>query len=175
MEFTLMCKGTPEEIAAVVQFVQTEMTTSTSSLKATGQAASTQSTKTVSPDLMRKALTRRPLTRLTQKMLCALYDAKRDDRYVSRRELLKALGFDPGKDGDAKLRGVLGKFGMRMKHTPGYDGSSSYFKYQKVDGEWYYRLPDELREIVRQVLGIDDNDASRVQGTESSNDFSDES
>ena len=167
MELTLMCKGTPEEIASIIQFVQTEKTASTLSLKTTGQADSTQSSESVSPDLMRKALTRLPLTPHTEKMLLTLYKVEEDERFVRRSKLREALGFNPNEE--AKLNGVLGKFGMRVKRTDGYDGSP-YFEYRKVGGEWCYRLPHILREVVHQVLDGDDSNVSGIKRAETSND-----
>ena len=58
---------------------------------------------------------------------------------------------------NSRLNGVLGKFGQRIKRTKGYDGTSYYFDYKRHDqtDEWCYRLPQELRDIVRTVLEDD--------------------
>lgn len=170
MELTLMCKGTPEEIAAIIQFVQFKMTASTLSLKTAGQADSSQLLESISPDLMSKALTRLPLTPHTKKMLLTLCEVEKDGRFVRRSKLREALGFKP--DEDAKLNGVLGRFGVRVRRTDGYDGSP-YFEYKRVDGEWRYRIPDRLREVVRQVLDNGDHTAGEIREAESDNDSGD--
>ena len=107
----------------------------------------------VPAELMHRALKRLPLTDNTRTMLKVLYEAEDDEGYVPRSKLWQALGLKK----DTQLNGVLGKFGMRVKRTDGYDGTSGYFEYRKraQTGEWCYRLPDELRDVVRKVLGED--------------------
>ena len=107
----------------------------------------------VPAELMYRALTRVPLTENTRNMLKVLYEADDHEEYVPRSTLWREIGLK----NDTQLNGVLGKFGMRVKRTPGYDGTSSYFKYRKRDqtNEWCCRLPDELRDVVRQVLEED--------------------
>ena len=58
----------------------------------------------------------------------------------------------------AQLNGVLGKFGARIIGTNGYDGTSSYLEYgrNELTGEGTYRLPEALREVVREVLEVTD-------------------
>ena len=155
MKFTLTYEGTLEEIAAIVEKMQAVNGEIAAPLETDGQAASDEPEKTcVSDTLMRQALSRRPLTKSTRILLRRLYDADDDERYVPRSTLRKATGLT-----DSQLNGVLGKFGQRVMRTSGYDGTSYYFKYKRHDhtDEWCYRLPDELRDVVREVLDDESN------------------
>lgn len=150
MQFTLICKGTLDEIAAIVETMQTEEARVIASQEVDRMAVSDDPIEIVPAELMHRALTRRPLTQNTRKMLKVLYEADDHEEYVPRSKLWRKIGLK----NDTQLNGVLGKFGMRVKRTPGYDGTSDYFEYKKLDqtGEWCYRLPDELRDVVREVL-----------------------
>ena len=98
---------------------------------------------------MQRALTRRPLTENTKIMLRTLCEAEEAGRYVSRATLCQVTGLTL-----AQLNGVLGKFGARVIGTSGYDGTSSYLEYgrDELTGEGTYRLPEELCDIVHEVL-----------------------
>ena len=153
MQFTLTCKGTLEEIATIVKIMQKEKSRMTTSWEVDRVAAVGEPIEIIPAELMYRALTRVPLTENTRNMLKVLYEAEDDEGYVPRSTLRQALGLKK----DTQLNGVLGKFGMRVKRTPGYDGTSDYLKYKKLDhtGEWCYRLPDELRDVVHKVLEED--------------------
>lgn len=150
MQYTLICNGTLEEIAAIVETMQKEKSKMTISSEVGRMAVVDEPIEIIPAELMYRALTRVPLTENTRNMLKILYEAEDDEGYVPRSTLWHAIGLE----NDTQLNGVLGKFGMRVKRTPGYDGKSRYFKYKKRDqtDEWCYRLPDELRDVVRKVL-----------------------
>lgn len=164
MNATLTFSGTPDEIARVMEAVQKATAAMVVIPKSNEPTAIGEPVRFVSPELFERSLNRHKLTPLTQKLMRALYDANKDGGFVRRSKLLEELGFS--SDEYAKLSGVLGKFGMRVKRTPGYVNGTSYFEYKRddEDGEWCYRLPDHLRGVVREVLG---DDVRRDEGTKS--------
>ena len=149
MELKLVCKGTPEEIAAIIEAVQAAKTVQTTIQQTDQRAAPGEPPKFVSVEIMHLALTRRPLTENTRIMLKTLCEAEEAGRYVSRATLCEATGLTL-----AQLNGVLGKFGARIIGTNGYDGTSSYLEFgrNELTGEGTYRLPEVLRDVVREVL-----------------------
>ena len=153
MNATLTFSGTPDEIAKVMEAVQKATAAMVVIPRSNEPTAIGDPVRFVSPELFERSLNRHKLTPLTQKLVRTLYDAEKDGGFVRRSELLEALGFS--SDENAKLSGVLGKFGMRVKRTDGYVSGTSYFEYKRdgEDGEWCYRLPDHLRGVVRAVLG----------------------
>lgn len=171
MNVSLTFSGSPGEIAKVMAAVQnaTATTVIPKSLQPTGIDASTEF---VSPELIQRALNRRKLTHLTRNLLRTLCDAEEDERFVRRSKLRLALGSDGKELEDRRLNGVLGKFGMRVKHTDGYVSGTSYFEYKKTDddGEWCYRLPDHLHSVVSKFLDDDHSGVGRVQSSENDND-----
>ena len=149
MELKLVCKGTPEEIAAIIEAVQAAKTVQTTIQQTDQREAPDEPPKFVSVEIMYLALTRRPLTENTRIMLKTLCEAEEAGRYVSRATLCQATGLTL-----AQLNGVLGKFGARVIGTNGYDGTSSYLEYSRDEstGEGTYRLPEALRNGVREIL-----------------------
>ena len=149
MELKLVCKGTPEEIAAIIEAVQAAKVAQSTYQQSDQREAPDEPAKFVSVEIMHRALTRRPLTENTRIMLMTLCEAEEAGRYVSRTTLCEATGLTL-----AQLNGVLGKFGARIIGTNGYDGASSYLEYgrNELDGEGTYRLPEELCDIVHEVL-----------------------
>ena len=149
MELKLVCKGTPEEIAAIIEAVQAAKTVQTTIQQTDQREAPGEPAKFVSVEIMHLALTRRPLTENTRIMLKTLCEAEEAGRYVSRATLCQATGLTL-----AQLNGVLGKFGARVIGTNGYDGTSSYLEYGRDEstGEGTYRLPEALRNGVREIL-----------------------
>ena len=149
MELKLVCKGTPEEIAAIVEAIQAARTVQTTVEQTDQREAPGEPAKFVSVEIMHRALTRRPLTENTRVMLMTLCEAEEAGRYVSRTTLCEATGLTL-----AQLNGVLGKFGARIIGTNGYDGASSYLEYgrNELNGEGTYRLPEALCDIVHEVL-----------------------
>ena len=149
MELKLVCKGTPEEIAAIIEAVQAAQVAQSTAQQSDQREAPDEPAKSVSVEIMHRALTRRPLTENTRIMLKTLCKAEEAERYVSRSTLCEATGLTL-----AQLNGVLGKFGARVIGTNGYDGTSSYLEYgrDEATGEGTYRLPETLCDVVRKVL-----------------------
>ena len=149
MELKLVCKGTPEEIAAIIEAVQAAKVAQTTIQQSDQREAPDEPPKFVSVEIMHRALTRRPLTENTKIMLRTLCEAEEAGRYVSRATLCQATDLTL-----AQLNGVLGKFGARIIGTNGYDGTSSYLEYgrNELNGEGTYRLPEALCDIVHEVL-----------------------
>ena len=152
MEFQLICTGSLEDIATIVEAVQKAKPVKTAILETDRLVASGKPKGFVSAELMRRALTRQPLTKHTRTMLTAIYECEEDDRYLSRTDICRRTNLSP-----TQLNGVLGRYGQRVKGTPGYDGTSSYFEYRWLEetSEWSYRLPDELRDVVGEALESD--------------------
>lgn len=150
MKFQLTCTGSFEDIAKIVEAVREAEAVKKASLKIDSLAASDERKGIVPADLMRRALTRQPLTKHTRTMLTAISEYEENDRYLSRTDICKRTDLSP-----TQLNGVLGRYGQRVKGTLGYDGTSNYFEYRWLEetSEWSYRLPDELRDVVREVLG----------------------
>ena len=149
MELELVCKGTLEEIAAIIEAVQAAKAAQTTVQQTDQRETPDEPAKFVSVEIMHRALTRRPLTENTRIMLRTLCEAEEAGRYVSRATLCQATDLTL-----AQLNGVLGKFGARVIGTNGYDGTSSYLEYgrDELTGEGTYRLPEALCDIVHEVL-----------------------
>ncbi|MCY4117343.1 MAG: hypothetical protein OXF55_10660 [Caldilineaceae bacterium] len=152
MEYQLICTGTLEEIATIVEFLQKDGPVEAPPTEAERPAESAETKGFVPAELMRRALTRQPLTKHTRTMLTAIYECEDNERYLSRRDICSKTGLEP-----TQLNGVLGRFGQRVKGTDGYDGTSSYFEYRWLEetNEWAYRLPTGLRDVVGEILGRD--------------------
>lgn len=151
MELTLVYKGTPEEVASIIEAIQTAEATKTKIRQKNLKESPDKQTTFVSVEVMRRALTRHPLTKNTEVMLKTLCESGKDGGYVLRSKLCEATGLTP-----SQLNGVLGKFGGRIMDTPGYEKESSYFEYGEHEptGEGTYRIPSELRGVVLEILGI---------------------
>lgn len=149
MELTLVCKGTPEEIAAILEAVQAAKIAQKTNQKSSSRAAPSEPAGFVSAEIMQRALARRPLTENTRVMLKTLCDAGDAGNYVSRSTLCEATGLTL-----TQLNGVLGKFGARIMGTNGYDGRSSYLENgrNELTDEGTYRLPETLCGVVQHFL-----------------------
>ena len=152
MQFQLTCTGSFEDVAAILEAIRKAEHVKTSPMEIERLAAPDERKGFVPAELMRRALTRQPLTQHTRTMLTAIYECEENDNFLSRTDICSRTGLSP-----TQLNGVLGRYGQRVKGTDGYDGTSSYFEYKWLEEtrEWSYRLPDELREVVRDVLGGD--------------------
>ena len=150
MELTLVCKGTPEEVASIIDAIQTAEAAKTAVRQKNLRETPNEQTTYVSAEVMRRALTRHPLTENTMVMLKTLCEAEEEGRYVRRSKLCEATGLAP-----AQLNGVLGKFGGRIMDTPGYEKGSSYLNYGEHEptGEGTYRIPSELQGVILEILG----------------------
>lgn len=149
MELQLVCTGSLEEIATIIEAIQKTGIGEAAPPEAGILVESDESKGIVPSDLMSQALRRQPLTRHTRTMLKAICECEEDERYLPRSDICEATGLNP-----TQLNGVLGRFGQRVKGTDGYDGTSNYFEYRWLEesNEWSYRLPDTLREVVREIL-----------------------
>lgn len=149
MKLTLVCKGSPEEIASILKAVQSAKNALATNHKSGQRTTRAEEAEFVPVEIMQRALTRRPLTENTRIMLKTLCDAGDAGRYVSRSTLCETTGLTL-----TQLNGVLGKFGARVMGTHGYDGNSSYLEHGKneVTGEGSYRLPEALCGVVHQIL-----------------------
>lgn len=152
MEYQLICTGTLDEIARIVEILQKARPVEAPPTEAGRPAESVDTKGFVPAELMRRALTRQPLTRHTRTMLTAIYECEENEKYLSRTEICRKTVLS-----SAQLNGVLGRFGQRVKGTPGYDGTSNYFEYRWLEetSEWAYRLPEGLRDVVGEILGSD--------------------
>ena len=148
MNITLNFEGTLEELAPIFQALQTAKTATTASPETNQKAMADESGEFVTSEFLRRALERHPLSDNTVALLKALCEAE-DKIYLSRETLRKKIGLQT----DQQLTGVIGSFGKRIHQTDGYDGAY-YFESEQAKGEWHYRLPNELRDVVRDILGI---------------------
>ena len=160
MKVSVYLEGTLDELAPIFRALQTEKSVSpeTRQQATTGEqgefvTAGAQE-KFVTAEFLRQALERHPLSDYTEALLRALYEAG-EDGYLSREALRKKIGeyTDHPEFTDQQLTGVIGSFGKRLSQTKGYDGGS-HFEDKLVGGERHYRLPDALRDVVRDVLKL---------------------
>ncbi len=149
MELQVVCTGSLEEIAAIIEAIRKAGIGEVAPQVTDTTIESDESKGIVPPDLMSQALRRQPLTKHTRTMLKSICECEEDERYLSRSDICEATGLNP-----TQLNGVLGRFGQRVKGTDGYDGTSNYFEYRWLEesNEWAYRLPETLREVVREIL-----------------------
>lgn len=157
MDITLKFEGTLEELAPFFQALQAAKTATTASLETNQQAMADEPGEFVTSEFLRRALKRHPLSDNTVAFLTALGEAE-EKVYLSRATLREKIRAYTGRQEftDQQLTGVIGSYGKRLHQTEGYNGAS-YFEYQKVKGEWHYRLPDELRDVVRNILRVNTN------------------
>ena len=151
MKVSVYLEGTLDELAPIFRALQTEKSVSPETRQ---QATTVEKEKFVTAGFLRQALERHPLSDYTEALLRALYEAG-EDGYLSRETLRKRIGEYTGRPEftDQQLTGVIGSFGKRLSQTKGYDGGS-HFEDKLVGGERHYRLPDALRDVVRDVLKL---------------------
>ncbi len=153
MNVILKFEGTLEELTLVLQALQATKTATEPTPEINQQAMADEPEKFVTPEFLRRALERHPLTRNTVALLEALCKAE-EDVGLSYETLRKKIGMHTDQEFTVQqLTGVIGSFGKRLYQTDGYDGAS-YFEYKLVDGIWHYGLPTALREVVREFLDI---------------------
>lgn len=149
MEFQLVCTGSLKEIEMILDAIQ-KVDFGEAPFAATDIFTESDEPKEIVPaEIMRRALRRQPLTKHTRTMLEAIYECEENEGYLSRSEICTMTDLTP-----TQLNGVLGRYGQRVKGTDGYDGESSYFEYRWIEetNEWSYRLPNTLRDVVRETL-----------------------
>lgn len=95
----------------------------------------------------RKAITRRHMYPLQQKMLELIYNAGEGGILAS--DLQDELDYEP-----AQFRGLMGAFGRRVANTPGYADGDWFFDQEWQTGEqcYRYRLAGDPREAVRREI-----------------------
>ncbi|MCY3707266.1 MAG: hypothetical protein OXG26_00130 [Caldilineaceae bacterium] len=156
MNVIVKFEGTLEELTPILQALQATKTATEPTPEINQQAMADEPEKFVTPEFLRRALERHPLSRNTVALLEALCKAE-EDVFLSRETLRKKIGVHTDQEfTDQQLTGVIGAFGKRLHQTDGFDGAS-YFEYKLVDGNWHYRLPTALRDVVREILEINGN------------------
>ena len=151
MNVILNLEGTLEELTPILTALQATNTAEPASSEVNQQEMSDEQRKFVSPEFLRRALKRHPLTKNTLALLKSLYEAEKDG-FLSRETLRNEIGSHTDqKFSDQQLTGVLGSFGKRIHQTPRYN-KAPYLHWKKVDGNWRYRLPEELQSVVAEIL-----------------------
>jgi hypothetical protein len=144
-------EGTPQELASFE--VQLTFSASTNKRMTTpGESTSFEDGdrdkepdfRFVQPDVALRALTRIKLSEKQILILKKLYEA--GINWVLASALQQVSGYEP-----SQFAGLMGAFGRRVSHTPGYVAYSAFF-----DQEWnansacyQYRLPETVREALR--------------------------
>ena len=154
MNVRLEIEGTLEDLAPFFQALQTAKTTTKAPPETDQQAMVDEPGEFVTSEFLRRALERHPLSANTVALLQALCEAE-ETVYLSREELREKIRSSTNRQEftDQQLTGVIGSFGKRLHQTEGFN-RASYFKYRLVEGKWHYLLPIELRDVVRDILGI---------------------
>lgn len=95
-------------------------------------------------EVARKVFGRRPLSK-EQKAVIQLLAAN-DPDWVTAAELQAATGYSR-----QQFAGLMGAFGRRATHTPGWVEGSTLFDYQwnEDTGAWDYRLPPTVLEAAK--------------------------
>lgn len=95
----------------------------------------------------RKAITRRHMYPLQQKMLELIYNA--GEAGILASELQDELDYEP-----AQFRGLMGAFGRRVANTPGYASGDWFFdqEWETEEQCYRYRLAGDPREAVRREI-----------------------
>lgn len=152
MNIELRVEGTLEELGPVLLALQAIKPKTTASPEKDGQQIANEP-KYISPEFMRRALQRHTLSDYTVALLKAFVEGK-EDAYQSTESLFEKVKTITGHHDLSKeqFNGVFGSLGRRIYQTKGYDGTSYYSEYDEDKGQ--YRLPTELREVVREFLDI---------------------
>ena len=83
-------------------------------------------------------LSRRRLSKEQRTVLLELYQAH--PAKVPLSKLRVAIGYT-----DRQMAGLMGAFGRRFTHTPGYLKGDHFFDWVWQDNNWLYGLPDSVR------------------------------
>jgi predicted transcriptional regulator with HTH domain len=140
--FEEVYEGTPEELAALRRLLD-----ASTPLARLSEPSSDGERLFVSPDVARSVLTRLPLSREQRAVVQFLYEQY--PKWVWATDLQKKIGYNP-----SRFAGLMGAFGRRLTHTPGYVSSTWLF-----DTEWNaekgcnrYRLPSSVHEAYGQLV-----------------------
>jgi hypothetical protein len=131
--------GTVEEFAAVAHLFE----------EAPRRMGRAHNSSQVTPEeLMVQVLTRMPVPPAQRALYRALYDA--GEAGLGATDLAAAI-----QRTEPELAGVLGALGRRINRTPGADadpnnppGVGLMFNIVQKDGQWHYRMRDELRGVL---------------------------
>jgi hypothetical protein len=145
-------EGNPAEIAEVLrglgptQEAAVRATTSSMVPNRPADPVRQRNEEYVSVTIARQVLTRIPLPDVVLKTVRTLY--RRHPELVSARELGADISYSSSQFG-----GLLGAFGRRVSHTPGYEAGASFFiqEWDASEGCWRYGLPESVREALRLV------------------------
>ena len=143
---TTTLDGTPEELAAYNGSLLAASARSDVKLVATSPPQYApdspvdveETIKFVKFDVARRVLNRRPLSKRQKIVLTSLYTAHPDKLPAS--VLQEKTGYTA-----RHLAGLMGAFGRRVSHTPGYKSDDNFFDWIWVDDSWHYGLPDSVR------------------------------
>ena len=150
----LRIEGTLEELAPFFQSLQAIKPKTTASPE-TNQQEMADEPEYITPEFLRQALKRHPLSVYTKALLRAFVEGE-EGVYLSTETLWEKVRTSTGRQKFTReqFNGVFGSLGRRIYQTKGYDGSSHYSEYKEVEGQGHYRLPTELRKVVLEILGI---------------------
>ncbi len=154
MNIELRVEGTLKELAPVFQALQAIKPKTTASSETNRQEMADEP-KYITPEFLRQALERHPLSENTVALLKAFVEGEEND-YQSTETLFEKVKTFTGRQELTKeqFNGVFGSLGRRIYRTKGYDGTSYYSEYKEDKGQKQYRLPTALREVVREFLDI---------------------
>ena len=136
-------EGTPEELAQYEAFLRFHNPKATQSEGESAEVSEVADWEYVSTDVAFRALTRIKLGKETKAIIKRIYDG--GEAFTSAGALQAAIGYAP-----SQFAGLMGAFGRRLVHTPGYVLNSSFFE-QDWDSElscYVYRLPPSVRAAV---------------------------
>jgi hypothetical protein len=153
MKVTIV-EGTPEEIAQAFPHLAASAAPAVE-VRANGGAPIAQAAEgtlddtseddpAVSVEMARKVLKRIPLSKEQRLILRTLYDAHPKD--VPAATLMAKVGYTR-----PQFTGLMGAFGRRLSHTPGYVAGTWFFE-QEWDADTAanrYGLPETVREAMR--------------------------
>jgi hypothetical protein len=143
---TTILDGTAEELAAY----HAQINASSSVLQVSSEAiapavdalehfeATKKPVKFVKVEVARRVISRRPLSKEQKIVLVGLYKAHPDK--LSTSALQEATGYSA-----RQLAGLMGAFGRRLTHTPGYEDGDNMFDWVWADDGWHYGLPSSVR------------------------------
>jgi hypothetical protein len=134
--------GTPEEFLRVAHLFGTQSPIGPQGPESAEVVPSSSTEAEITPQMVERVLTRRPLSRDMKKVLKVLLAA--GPAGLPTTEIAQAVGIS-----NAELSGVFGAFGRRVANTPGWPRGVAFITRTRDDEHRNWRsLPD----IARQVL-----------------------
>lgn len=140
--FEEVYEGTPEELVALRRLLGASVP-----VERLSEPSSDGERLFVSTEVARHVLTRLPLSKEQRAVVQFLYD--RHPKWVWATDLQNEIGYNP-----SRFAGLMGAFGRRLTHTPGYISSTWFF-----DTEWNaergcnrYRLPTSVHQVYGQLV-----------------------